>query len=208
MPRKCAPGVICIENVTLFVLVAIFILLATIYYNQYTLQKPRQRRGKTIVVQQPPNLTSISTRGDTFNDPYAPPLKNDGLYFRSDSGDIRGVPPPIQVPVNIETRGVTSSYSQVGILTKENLNGNGENLILPLMGKLNDTSRDKWNFYTISNTGSVNTKLPISVNGKNCSNEYGCDDVMNGDTVYVEGYNGIFNVTKYENNDFQYIPYL
>ena len=25
MPRKCAPGVICIENMTLFVLVAIFI---------------------------------------------------------------------------------------------------------------------------------------------------------------------------------------
>ena len=204
MPRKCAPGVICIENVTLFVLVAIFILLATIYYNQYTLQKPRQRRGKTIVVQQPPNLTSISTRGDTFNDPYAPPLKNDGLYFRSDSGDIRGVPPPIQVPVNIETRGVTSSYSQVGILT----NSGPENLILPLMGRRHMAGRDKWQYYTISNTGMVNTKLPVSVKGKSCTSEYGCDSIMNGDQVYVEGYNSTFNATIYETGTFSYIPQL
>lgn len=203
MPRKCAPGVICIENVTLFVLVAIFILLATIYYNQYTLQKPRQRRGKTIVVQQP-SLASVATRGDTFNDPYSPPLKHDGLYFRGDSSDIRGVPPPIQVPVNIETRGVTSSYSQVGILT----NSGPENLILPLMGRRHMAGRDKWQYYTISNTGMVNTKLPVSVKGKSCTSEYGCDSIMNGDQIYVEGYNSTFNATIYENGTFSYIPQL
>ena len=203
MPRKCAPGVICIENVTLFVLFAIFILLATIYYNQYSLQKPRQRRGKTIVVRQP-SLASVATRGDTFNDPYSPPLKHDGLYFRGDSSDIRGVPPPIQVPVNIETRGVTSSYSQVGILT----NSGPENLILPLMGRRHMAGRDKWQYYTISNTGMVNTKLPVSVKGKSCTSEYGCDSIMNGDQIYVEGYNSTFNATIYENGTFSYIPQL
>lgn len=206
MPRKCAPGVFCIENITLFVLVAIFILLASIYYNQYSLQKPskKYKRHKTIVVQQPTNLNNIATRGDTFNDPYAPPLKNDGLYFRSDSGDIRGVPPPIQVPVNIETRGVTSSYSQIGILT----NSGPENLILPLMGRRHMAGRDKWQYYTISNTGMVNTKLPVSVKGKSCTSEYGCDSIMNGDQVYVEGYNSTFNATIYETGTFSYIPQL
>jgi hypothetical protein len=205
MPRKCAPGVICIENMTLFVLLAIFVLLATIYYNQYTNQRqPKRQRTKTLVVQQPNSLASVATRGDTFNDPYAPPLKNDGLYFRGDSSDIRGVPPPIQVPVNIETRGVTSSYSQVGILT----NSGPENLILPLMGRRHMTGRDKWQYYTISNTGMVNTKLPVSVKGKSCTSEYGCDSIMNGDQIYVEGYNSTFNATIYENGTFSYIPQL
>ena len=204
MPRKCAPGVICIENMTLFVLVAIFILLSTIFYNQYARQtQPRKQRTKTLIVQQP-NLVSVATRGDTFNDPYAPPLKNDGLYFRGDSSDIRGVPPPIQVPVNIETRGVTSSYSQVGILT----NSGPETLILPLMGRRHMAGRDKWQYYTISNTGMVNTKLPVSVKGKSCTSEYGCDSIMNGDQIYVEGYNSTFNATIYDNGTFSYIPQL
>jgi hypothetical protein len=204
MPRKCAPGVICIENMTLFVLVAIFILLSTIFYNQYARQtQPRKQRTKTLVVQQP-NLVSVATRGDTFNDPYAPPLKNDGLYFRGDSSDIRGVPPPIQVPVNIETRGVTSSYSQVGILT----NSGPETLILPLMGRRHMAGRDKWQYYTISNTGMVNTKLPVSVKGKSCTSEYGCESIMNGDQIYVEGYNSTFNATIYDNGTFSYIPQL
>jgi hypothetical protein len=204
MPKKCAPGVICIENMTLFVLVAIFILLSTVIYNQYVLQmQPRKQRMKTFRVQQP-NLISVSTRQDTLNDPYAPPLKNDGLYFRGDSSDIRGVPPPIQIPVNIETRGVISSYSQVGILT----NSGPDNLILPLMGRRHMAGRDKWQYYTISNTGMVNTKLPVSVKGKSCTSEYGCDSIMNGDQIYVEGYNSTFNATIYENGTFSYIPQL
>ena len=76
------------------------------------------------------------------------------------------------------------------------------------MGRPTDTGRDKWEFYTISNSGSVNTKLPISFQGKNCSSEYGCDDIMNGDQVYVEGYNSTFKVTKYDNSSFRYIPVL
>lgn len=203
MPRKCAPGVICIENMTLFVLVAIFILLFTIFYNQYMRQRKQRTKTlgtKTLVIHHP----NVTTRGDTFNDPYAPPLKNDGLYFRGDSSDIRGVPPPIQVPVNIETRGVTSSYSQIGILT----NSGPETLILPLMGRRHMAGRDKWQYYTISNTGMVNTKLPVSVKGKSCTSEYGCDSIMNGDQIYVEGYNSIFNATIYDNGTFSYIPQL
>ena len=51
-------------------------------------------------------------------------------------------------------------------------------------------------------------KLPLSNAGKSCTNEYGCDNLDNGDTVYVEGYNGTFNVTSYDNNVMRYIPYI
>ena len=142
-------------------------------------------------------LMSLATRNDPFNDPYAPPLKADGLYFPPDSGDIRGI------PINMRTRGMNTSYSQVGILTRKG----GSEMILPLMGRRNTTSRDKWQYYTISNSGNLNTKLPIKVKGRSCTSEYGCDEVYDGDTVYVEGYKETFQATVYENGLFQYIPF-
>ena len=30
-------------------------------------------------------------------------------------------------------------------------------------------------------------KLPISSNGRSCIGEYGCDELTNGETIYVEG---------------------
>ena len=53
----------------------------------------------------------------------------------------------------------------MGILTSPNQD---DKLILPLMGRRHMSGRDKWQYYTISNSGSLNTKLPISVNGKSC----------------------------------------
>ena len=123
-----------------------------------------------------------------------------GPWPETRTGDIRGI------PVNIETRGLNMEYQQVGILTKQG--GMNENLIVPLMGRRLMSGRDKWQYYTISNTGQVNTKLPISVNGKSCSGEYGCDEIYNGTNVYVEGYNDTFLATIYENGTFKYIPYL
>ena len=201
MGKKCIPGVICIENMTLFILFVLVIVLTYMYYTNIVKiqqQKPTTTE-KIIIVSQPPNLAGISTRNDILNDPYVPPLKNDGYYFSSNSGDIRAAP---QVPVNIETRGLNTQYSQIGILTKSS----NDDLILPLMGRRHMSGRDKWQYYTISNTGNLNTKLPISVNGKSCTSEYGCDQIMNGDSVYVEGYKNTFKATVYENNMFSYIP--
>uniref|UniRef100_A0A6C0DBQ9 Uncharacterized protein n=1 Tax=viral metagenome TaxID=1070528 RepID=A0A6C0DBQ9_9ZZZZ len=205
MGKKCIPGLFCIENMTLFLLVVVLILLIYVWYTQ--LVKPIRNledQSKIIVVNTPNTLplASISTRNNPMNDPYAPPLKNDGIYYPTNSGDIRGI--PSKVPINIETRGMNMEYQQVGILTRSHSNND---MILPLMGRRNLAGRDKWQYYTISNTGNLNTKLPISVNGKSCTNEYGCDQVYNGDIVYVEGYKDTFNATIYENNLFRYLPY-
>jgi hypothetical protein len=180
--------------------------------NTYLIPRPS---GENLGIY--PTLGGISTtRLDVLSDPYMPPVKVDGYVFDRYSSDIRGMPPliaPIQqnplVPVNIETRGIRNQYSQVGILTKTDSSSNDNNtLILPLMGRRTMTGRDKWQYYTISNTGNLNTKLPVRVQGKSCTSEYGCDPVMSGDIVYVEGYNHSFNATIYENGLFSYIPML
>lgn len=207
MGKKCIPGLFCIENMTLFLLIVITILLIYLWYTQIVkpIRNLENRESKIIVLNQTSDtipLASISTRNNPFNDPYAPPLKSDGIYYPTNSGDIRGI--PLKVPINIESRGMNTEYQQVGILTRSN---NSNDMILPLMGRRNLAGRDKWQYYTISNTGNLNTKLPISVNGKSCTSEYGCDQVYNGDTVYVEGYKDIFIATIYENNLFRYLPY-
>lgn len=175
MGKKCIPGVICIENMTLFVLILIFGTLIYMFYQaqvqtQAQAQAQTQAQPQPLYLQPPIQTQMQMPNMDTLRDPYAPPMR-------------------------MEMR---ESYSQIGILTRDEL-------ILPLMGRQYMRGRDKWQYYTISNTGNLNTKLPVSVKGKSCTSEYGCDQIMNGDQIYVEGYNNTFNATVYENNMFRYM---
>ena len=206
MAKKCLPGVVCIENMSLVIILVLLIVIGYMYYIHIT--KSIEKHAYSVVVLSPPSpppitLNGISTRTDTMSDPYNPPLRNDGYYFPRDSADVRGI------PINIKTRGTGMDYTQIGILTRPNVRNahNGE-MILPLMGRRLMNGRDKWQYYTISNTGNMNTKLPVSLKGKSCTGEYGCDEINNNDTVYVEGYNDTFVATIYENSTFSYIPYI
>ncbi len=204
MGKKCIPGVFCIENMTLFLMFVITIMILYFYYQITFKQTSTEKPNTNIIVVSPPNTNAgtmiggVSSR--TILDPLGPPLRNDGVYFPRDSADIRGT-----IPINMETRGTGMDYTQIGILTN---NQGGEALILPLIGRQPMTGRDKWQYYTISNTGYMNTKLPVRVNGKSCMSEYGCEILNSGDNVYVEGYNTTFRATIYENSQFRYIPYL
>lgn len=202
MAKKCIPGVICIENMTLFILVFIAGLVIYMIYSQNKTPSHSNSEPQKIVVIQQPTLASVATRRtESLNDPYSPPLKDDGYYHPRDSADVRGI------PVNVETRGSGMSYQQVGILTP--INGGGDSLILPLMGRKWMNGRDKWQYYTMANgMSNISSKLPVSVAGKSCTSEYGCNEIQNGDTVYVEGYKTTFSATIYENGTFSYIPYL
>jgi hypothetical protein len=192
MGKKCIPGVICIENMTLFILFIILVLMVYFYYT--LIIKPTNKDPQIVVInnqQSPDTGLSLNTPPLRIADG-APPLTNRGI------------------PINIETRGTTSAYSQIGILTTSNNDKPSSTtpLILPLMGRQSMVGRDKWQYYTVSNTGFINTKLPIRVQGKSCTSEYGCDSLMNGDIVYVEGYDNTFRATIYDSAQFSYIPYL
>jgi len=181
MGKKCIPGVICIENVTLLILL---ILVAIIIYISHALIQTRstQSNQQPQVVVMSPNKMSGQ---DHYNNPYQPPMMN-----------------MTSMPVNVRTRGEPNDYHQIGILSRSN----GDDLILPLMGRRIMSGRDKWQYYTMSGTGNLNTRLPVSLNGKSCTGEYGCDYINNGDVIFVEGYNDTFQTTIYENNLLQYIP--
>jgi len=110
----------------------------------------------------------------------------------------------ISMPVNVPTQRTGSTFTQVGILTK---NRNDKNIILPLMGRILMHGRNTWQYYCMSEQNNA-TRLPVSFNGKSCMNEYGCDELNNGDNVYIQGYNDTFDVTLYEKNNYTYNSYL
>jgi hypothetical protein len=117
------------------------------------------------------------------------------------------VPLGVGIPVNIRTTTANTPFRQIGILTKDSKST--EPLILPLFGRSLLNGRDKWQYYTVVNSGGAafNAKLPIKVKGRSCTGEYGCDSVYTGDTVYVEGYQDTFRATIYENATMNYIPF-
>jgi hypothetical protein len=226
MPKKCPPGIVCFENHTLIYIMCFTLLimyLAYLIYNkkitftttnttnnnssyqpQYREQDNSQRRS--FMMDMPNNLFGLlprpgfsytNTEQDVLLNPYAPPLR-DTRYMQQQSYDVRG-----GIPINVSTRAVDTNYRQVGLLKRLN----GPEMMLPLMGRPLYTNRDKWQFYTMSDKNNM-LKLPISFKGKSCTNEYGCDDVSNGDTVYVEGINDAFSVTLYDNAINKYLPFV
>ena len=118
------------------------------------------------------------------------------------------------VPINIPTRGHTTGAQQVGALYKEEstdknikIGDNNEPVILPLFGMPTHNGSNKWSYYT--STDKFNqVKLPITNKSKECSLEYGCDELYDGDIINVPAYNGNFKVNKYQFDKPRYIPYL
>jgi hypothetical protein len=209
--KKCPPGVICIENITmviLFIIIGIVIYLVYLnLHNTNTNPNPNPNhliKEKEIII----NHTSHLDRNhmipsypynnrpeNVIENPYVPPLSDDRYFIRQ------------RIPINVATNvgAVDTEYRQLGILTP--LNGTNKDNILPLMGRPLFVNRQKYQYYTISNQHN-NVKLPVSVKGRSGTNEYGVDQVFNGDTVYIEGYNSAFKVTIYDTDTIKYLPFL
>jgi hypothetical protein len=200
--KKCPPGVICIENVTIIIL---FIIIGIVIYIIH-LQMYKNNKGVVINNNNDPMPMPLynslipsypynNLPPNVLQNPYVPPLSDNRYFIQR--------PVPINVSTNIGA--VDTEYRQMGILTP--LNGPNKDNILPLMGRPLFVNRQKYQYYTISNQHN-NVKLPVSVKGRSGTNEYGVDQVFDGDTVYIEGYNSAFKVTIYDNDTVKYIPFL
>lgn len=231
MVKKCPPGIICIENYTfLFFGILVLAILFFMYlkYNQNLGLNSGSVSNLYCGCNKPSHLCSCkknmahnnSNNSNYFNDdlasrliprtgnaysntendvllnPYSAPLRDDRVFNNSNYNGPK-------IPINVPTQSFDTNYRQIGILTRVN----GGETILPLMGRPLFSNRDKWNFYTMNDKNAM-IKLPISFKNRSCTSQQGCDNVYNGDTVHVEGFNDIFRVTVYDNNVMQYIPYL
>ena len=212
--KKCPPGVMCIENYSMFFVIICFIIISYLIYNSATSQNiiVNNKHSDKIVIKDEnslgwfggllPSWPYTNLPGDPLLNPYAPPLRDERYFIPGFNGIPIG-----SVPINVSTNigAVDTAYRQVGILTPSN--SKSKDSIMSLMGRPLFTNRDKWQYYTISNQNN-NVKLPVSRSGKSCTNEYGCDKLYNGDTVYIDGSNEVCRVTVYDNNTIQYLPFV
>ena len=110
------------------------------------------------------------------------------------------------LPGPVATRGPSPGYEQVGVLTMRGEDtSQSAPTILPLYGKPTYSGSSKWLYFTSNDKFHV-MKLPVeSERGRACSKEYGCDQIMEGETVTVPQYRAQFDVTLY-NVGFGYDP--
>lgn len=193
----CQPGYICLENIVFFgLLVFLFVVIYFVFKNNNFNDNSKNNK---LFYEHTNNTSNNNCNCDNNNkrdvllNPYTPPLKEDIIYNGYSNG----------VPINIKTQAVNLEYKQIGILTRVN----GDETILPLMGRQLYTNRDKWNYYTMNDKNNM-IKLPVLFKNRRCTSEQGCDCLYEGDTVYVQGYKELFRVTLYDNNSLEYIPYL
>ena len=93
------------------------------------------------------------------------------------------VPPPSYAQSSV-------SSSQLGTLTAQQ-DSSSPPIVLPLMGRESLTRRSRWHYHTFTDTTN---KQPLSVwfNNRDCMQEVGCDEIMQGDSVQVKPYNTTF----------------
>ena len=212
---RCPPGVICFENFTFtFVIIALFVIIYFVYNRQFGSNGKKKQHNMNISSTESnmgtnigidvsslfglfprPSYSFSNVQNDVLMNPYAPPLKDERVIM---TNDVRG-----GIPININTRAVDTNYRQVGLLKRMN----GQEMLLPLMGRPLYVGRDKWQYYTMSDSNNQ-IKLPVSFKSKSCTSEYGCDEISNGDTVYIDGLNATFQVTMYDNATMRYLPFV
>jgi hypothetical protein len=218
--KKCPPGVICVENYSMFFFIICIVIIVYLIYSNFKGQNitVNNSPSEKIVIKDTqrenvggfgnwfggfiPSWPYTNLPSDPLLNPYAPPLRDERYFIPG----FNGVPPGT-VPINISTNigAVDTAYRQLGILTPSN--GSSKDSIVPLMGRPLFTNRDKWQYYSTSNQHN-NVKLPVSRAGRSCTNEYGCDKLYNGDTVYIEGTNETYRVTVYDNDTIKYLPFV
>jgi hypothetical protein len=113
-------------------------------------------------------------------------------------------PPERSMPINVRTRGDPGGYQQVGTLSSSDGDGEGKQ-ILPLYGRPTYRGSSKWNYFT-STDGYHLLRIPVFYRDKDCSHEFGCDEVSDGDDIYVREYDRVYRVAIYGLDEARYIP--
>ena len=115
MPRKCPPGTICIENITLIFLIIIIIFGAYLFLNIKN-NKVIQSIPQMLVPQKMPqiNVPQNNQMQNMFFDPHIMPQRD--RNYTKNVTDPRG-----GFPINVKTQGDAALFRQIGSLTRNNV---------------------------------------------------------------------------------------
>jgi len=186
---KCPPGVFCISDGLGIALFAVFIIVIVCVL--------------TIVFNMKPMVQNIQhVQKET------PVVYGDSRYDRAPQPQRDWMAPPefpprggiASIPINIPTQGLPESFQSIGIINV------GEQ-VLPLYGRRTLGGSDRWNYYT--RTDSYNpVPLPIVCKKRNCMDSVGCNELMSGEHVKIDGLQKEGKTSIYMFDGPKYIPGL
>jgi len=142
--------------------------------------------------------------------PMAPmaPMAGDSRYTMAPQPQRDWMAPPefpprggiASIPINIPTQGLPESFQSIGII-------NVGDQVLPLYGRRTLSGSDRWNYYT--RTDSYNpVPLPIVSKKRNCMDNVGCNEIMSGEHVKIDGLQKEGKTSIYQFDGPKYIPGL
>lgn len=91
---------------------------------------------------------------------------------------------------SLATRGAPEAYQQMGVLTTH------DGKALPLYGRRTAPRSDYFNYYTRTDTYNP-VALPVAFKKRDCQDNAGCQEVMNGDEVKLAATGDHAKVTLY-----------
>jgi len=184
---SCPPGVFCMSEGILLVLgVALLFFFIVIY-----LMKSPATHPTIIMPSQAP--AQVISQGDSRYDRAPQPLR--------DAWSTPEFPPRgglTSLPINIPTQGLPDSFQSIGIIQ-------AGSQVLPLYGRRTAGSRDRWNYYTRTDTYNP-VPVPVRFQKRDCMGDVGCQEIMSGESVRIDALGTEGKTQVYQLDGPKYIP--
>ena len=215
----CPNGYICINHFQAIILIIVVLAILYSFNNENYRKLFSNKINHNIDNQSNKQINDVNNSDNQYNKQINDDNYNNMNQIDNANHDKKVISnplyPPLQrgIPINIETRESGGDYQQLGILSKNTINNddktpgnNTDTVVLPLYGKPTYKGSNKWLYYT--ETDKLNpVKIPVTYKNKDCTDDYGCEELYNGDTVLILSYNGDFTVKIYKLNKPRYIPF-
>lgn len=108
---------------------------------------------------------------------------------------------PMQMRFNYPTRGQADDYEMVGYLQ----DSDDPNKLQQLYGRRTYPRSNQWNYFVKSDQYHQ-IPIPLTIDGQNCTDEIGCSELTNQETVNLM--NRDHTATIYNLEPFRYNPYV
>lgn len=188
MAKKCPRGFVCTDwnTVFLYIMLGFIVFLGGWFFVRAPSATMEPPQPTVLVVPSAPAVQHLQTT--VRPELYPEPVQRIGV----------GLP-------SLATRGPTSPYQQVGLLTAEGGSAGAaapDRTVLPLYGRELDSRRGKWNYYTRTD-GMNPVQVPVRVKNRVCDDDMvGCDEVYSDDSVHVPVLGRSFKATVYRKSIF------
>lgn len=169
------------SQITLLPVILGLIIIWLVY--QLHLQSNQQDSLYEIVQ---PSVFVMEIESDDEDEPY-----RDDIYRR----------PVRRPPFNYPTRGPPGEYDRVGFLQDPD----DPNKLQELFGRPTYPNSNNWNYFVKSDQYHQ-IPIPVTMDGKNCTDETGCTELNNQESINL--FNKQHTATIYKPEPYYYNPYV